>query len=320
MMPDARGSHTPLSTSAVREPSLKREQDNDFVEELTRELEAEVRDYRRRRFFRFVRRLVRTAIILGIVFAVIGQNWGPFVWFMIVLGGTEAADRKAARRRHVARLLRRTRDPRAVNVLALAVLSRDPATQAVARQALEEILPTLKASDARYITPEGFKALTGLLRLDHIRDYRLVMATLEALKQVGTPACIPAVERLRRTPPAVRLMLYITDSLHYLKPRLKIEEIRKSAEECLEILRMREKHERDRATLLRPADRPPDDMLLRPVQTSRPQDDITLVRPVEGDASIDNARHAADEEIRAVLHRDGEQHALRNGGPREGEQ
>ena len=272
------------------------ESDAAFVERLTEELTEEIRQYRRWRFRQRIRRLIRLMVIGAIVYSFFKWNWGTFVWFMVIAGGSEMTDRRASRRRQAATLLARTQDPRAVNVLAHALISNDPATRAVASKALLRILPTLKASDSRYITPEGLRTLTSLLRANRFAQYDLVLAILEALKQVGTPACIPAVERLLSVPYSVRLIVALADRWHYAAPRRKVEQVQEAARECLEILRLREKEERDRATLLRPAERPPDETLLRPVEARRPMDDLTLVRPVgaDGDGQTEGSAAVKD--------------------------
>lgn len=255
------------------------------VERLSRQLEEDIRQYRRLRIRRILRRLFLALILFAIIGAVTSGSWGPSIFLMIVFGGSEATDAHARSRRRTAELLARTRDPRAVNGLALA-LARDPASRAVASRGLQEILPTLKASDAKHITPEGLKALLSALRIGVGSDFRLMLAVLEALKQVGTPACIPAVQSLLVAPYSVRVLIHYADKWHIHGPGQMIRRLQESAAECLEVLRIREKEERDRSTLLRPAERPDheDMLLLRPAGGARPLDDATLVTPAEPDA------------------------------------
>lgn len=296
-MPDVWWSDRPEEEDVRRRSTTigSSESDAAFVERLSQELTEEIRQYRRWRFRQRIRRLIRLLIIGAIIFSFFERNWGTFVWFMVIFGGTEVTDRRASRRRQAATLLAKTRDPRAVNVLAVAVTSNDPATRAVAAEALRRILPTLKASDSRYISPEGLRALTSLLRGDPFSRYDLVLAILDALKQIGTPACIPAVQRLLSVPYPMRLFVKLADRWHYSAPHRQLEQMQQSARECLEILREREKEERDRATLLRPAERPPDETLLRPVEGRRPTDDLTLLRPV----GSEDDNEGADAELAA---------------------
>ena len=263
--------------------------DASAIEQLSQELEREIRQYRRWRFGRRLRQLFRIVIIAALVFTVLHGSWGPFMWLVLIFGGSEMTDAHSAQRRRTAGLLAESRDPRAVNVLAMARLSNDPATRTVATEGLMRILPTLKASDAKYITPQGMKALAGMLRPGRIRDIKFMLVVLDALKQVGTPDCIPAVERLLETPHAVRLLIDITDRWSYPVVGRNISRLQASAAECLQVLRLREKEEHDRSTLLRPAERPADEdqILLRPAMGGRPTDDITLVRPADGPQDVD---------------------------------
>lgn len=272
---------------------------DDFVERLTAELEEEIREYRRWRFRKHIRGLVRLALLLLLLNAALARQWGGFVWFLIFFGGTEVHDRRASRRRRVAGLLARTRDPRAVDVLARAHSSGDPATQTVAAEALKEMLPSLKASDARHISPEGLQALCKLLNMQKVHDPELILAVLEALKQVGTPQCIPAVQRVITTPYSTRLVIRVTESLGFYQLGATVRRIQDAALECLAVLQERERLERDRTTLLRPAERPDDsETLLRPASGAPSGDEWALVRPADPEG--DPARDAAEAELRAL--------------------
>ncbi len=276
------------------EPARASETDAAAIERLTSELEQEIREYRRWRWRRRLRQLIRMLFLAAIFAAFLHRQWGAFMWMMILFGGSEVRDPRANQRRRTAGLVARMRDPRVVNVLAMARASNDPATRTVATEGLIEILPTLKASDARFITNDGMRALTAILNPSRVSDIKLMLAVLDALKQVGSPACIPAVERLLTMPLPVRQLVRITDRWYYPRLGENVRRLQIAAAECLEILRVREKQERDRNTLLRPAERPADEdmTLLRPASGAPQPDDITLVRPASDPENADGLETA----------------------------
>jgi len=232
-----------------------------LIENLSRQLADDIRAYRRWLWRRRLGRIVRLGLIAGLIMTVFHRNWHGFWWLFLIFGGSKVTDARADRRKRTAGLLARTRDPRAVNVLAVAHRSGDPATRAVAAKALAEVLPMLKASDAERITPEGMRALIAILNIRGtgvagLIDMGLILAVLDALKQVGDARAIPAVERLIAMPYFINVIVRISERWHYRAIGDSVRRVRSSAEECLEVLRVRAKLERDRNTLLRPAERP----------------------------------------------------------------
>lgn len=269
-----------------RKPPVYRQshvEDAAVVERLSAQLADDIKAYRRWRWRTGFGRLLRFAVIIALILTVFSRLWSNAWWLFLVFGGSKLTDTRADRRRRTAGMLAQTRDPRAVNVLAIAHRSGDPATRTVASEGLQALLPSLKASDASLITPDGMKALLALLSPRKLTNLKLVHAALDALKQVGDARAIPAVQKLVTMPYAVNLLVRITDRWHYAPLGARIRQIQREADECLAILRSREKQEKDRNMLLRPAERPPDEenLLLRPAMGARPQDDLSLVRPAE---------------------------------------
>jgi len=269
-----------------------------LIENLSRQLADDIRAYRRWLWRRRLGRIVRIGLIAGLIMTVFHRNWHGFWWLFLIFGGSKVTDARADRRKRTAGLLARTRDPRAVNVLAVAHRSGDPATRAVAAKALAEVLPMLKASDAERITPEGMRALIAILNIRGtgvagLIDMGLILAVLDALKQVGDARAIPAVERLIAMPYFINVIVRISERWHYRAIGDSVRRVRSSAEECLEVLRVRAKLERDRNTLLRPAERSDGEerVLLRPAMGVPLGQDLTLVRPAYPDGP------ASEEEV-----------------------
>jgi hypothetical protein len=312
------------------EPASEQPSDAALVENLSRQLAEDIRAYRRWRWRRRFGRLLRLGLIAGLIMTVFHRNWSGFWWLFLIFGGSKVTDARAERRKRTAGLLARTRDPRAVNVLALAHRSGDPATRAVAAKALLDVLPMLKASDAERITPDGMRALVAILSVRGLQmtglvDTGLIMAVLEALKQVGDARAIPAVERLIAMPRHINTLVRLADRWHYPPLGDSVRKVRTAAEECLEVLRARAQLEKDRNTLLRPAERPDDEerILLRPAWGVPTGDDLTLVRPVwqddqsDTDAMIPATVIGANERPtgQARSAEDGKVQTVRDGGP-----
>jgi hypothetical protein len=199
------------------------------------------------------------------------------MWFLF--GGGAAADiiGGSDSRRDLAASLGRARDPRAVSALALAARDGDEDTSRVASAGLEEILPTLKASDAPYISPEGMDALIALVKRGNLR---LGLSILAAFKQVGDSRALPVVEELAKEKNEVGAIL--TGEL--ARPSVFWQSLQEGARECLPYLRALVEEEKARTTLLRAAQATDTGVsLLRPANGVVDSDEQVLLRAVEVD-------------------------------------
>ena len=92
-------------------------------------------------------------------------------------------------------------DVRGVGTLAEALEWPDASTQRVAAAALTRLLPRMAASDGTLLNSRQRAILYNILRKRNVRSQEpLIRAILEALKQIGDHAAIPAVERLTDLP------------------------------------------------------------------------------------------------------------------------
>lgn len=196
------------------------------VEYIIAELRAEIKAVRLARRRRTVR---VTLLTLGVAMLLFTQGWRlmNFWWLIFPMGGFWNIDR--SRQREFIQKLREAWDPRAVGVLAILAQDRDSELNYYAQQALLNLLPRVRASDAAYIDAEGMAALIELLRVDYDA---LRLALLPALEQIGDERAIPMVMGVR-------------DS-----PRVRLE-VRQAAAECLPALENRVRLARESATLLR---------------------------------------------------------------------
>ena len=100
-----------------------------------------------------------------------------------------------------AKNLAKMNDVRGVGTLTEALEWPDASTQRVAAAALTRLLPNLTASDGTLLNAKQRGILYNILRKRNVRSQELLIkAILEALKQVGDHAAIPAVERLMDLP------------------------------------------------------------------------------------------------------------------------
>jgi len=248
----------------------------------TEALEAEIARYRRWRRTRWVGRLKRAALIAAVIYLVFGQRWGTFWWLWLVFGGgAAAADAAASSRRKAARELARFDDPRAVNALAVAWQDGDSATRQVAAEALERLLPQLRASDAPLISEAGMSGLLSILSYRNVSP-PLWLAVLRALEQVGDARAIPAVKRVVSLPVPASVALRVARAFDPAGVERLIEEIQSAARETLAALEERAELERQRNLLLRPAQASvEEDRLLRPASGASESPAEQLLRPGE---------------------------------------
>jgi len=130
---------------------------------------------------------------------------------------------------------------------------------------LTRLLPRLTAADSGLLNAFQRAALYKELAADSVvTNMDLAIAIIHALEHIADEKAVTAVERI-----AVNLRLY---------PRL-----RQTAIDCLPAIRRRAELARAASTLLRPAEAPADDRLLRPASGPGNTDEALLLRPVGGD-------------------------------------
>jgi hypothetical protein len=167
--------------------------------------------------------------------------------------------------RELMRRLAEFDDVAGVGALAETLEWPDRRVQDMAARALVRLLPKLRASDGRLLSPAQRGCLYRMLSMRHIgRDGALALAILEALQQVGDKAAIPYVERLARSTA--------------LTPTQR--KVRQAAEECLPYLRISADNQQASQSLLRASaqENVPADALLRPVFTVVSQEPEELLR------------------------------------------
>jgi HEAT repeat protein len=160
-------------------------------------------------------------------------------------------------------------DVAGVGALAETLEWPDRRVQDMAARALVRLLPRLRASDARLLSPTQRGCLYRVLSMRHVgRDSTLVLAILQALQQVGDEAAIPYVQRLAR-------------STTFGPTQRKV---RQAAEECLPYLRNSADMQRASQTLLRASaqENVASDALLRPAYTNTTTEPAEMVRALSG--------------------------------------
>ncbi|MCW3053038.1 MAG: hypothetical protein JWN14_2208 [Chthonomonadales bacterium] len=213
------------------------------VETMIAQLREEIETARRARRAKQIR-IILFLLSATAFFAMQGVHLFWFLWLFFPL--SSAWDKERSTSRKTIQRLSETWDPRAIGVMAVVAQERDVELSHLAQQALINLLPRVRASDADFVDAEGMKALIDLLREDYDE---LRLALLKALEQIGDERAISMVMDLR-------------DS-----PRVNLD-VRQAAAECLPALENRGRLARESATLLRassalnPADAPT--VLLRP--------------------------------------------------------
>ncbi len=149
-------------------------------------------------------------------------------------------------------------------------------------------LPLLTYNEVQMWTYEQRAALLSVLELP-LRDYRLALAALKALEQVGDESALPVAQKLadmQRELPLLR-----EDVLKLFRPNLNMlaMEVKQEAKQCLPYLTGRANEQRLARTLLRGSTAtiiPSADILLRPATgeaDTLPSEQ--LLRPVEEEES-----------------------------------
>jgi hypothetical protein len=243
------------------------------VEQMIEQLREEIRLARRERRGQQIRAFLLVLGALAIFFAQ-GSHVFMFWWLVFPLSGFWAADR--SRGHATVQRLSEAWDPRAVGVLAVVAQERDVQLSHQAQQALINLLPRVRASDAAFIDAEGMQALIELLREDYDA---LRLALLQGLEQIGDERAISMVTDLR-------------DS-----PRVNLN-VRQAAAECLPALLNRGRLARESATLLRASSALNADqaagVLLRPA-VGAPLATDHLLRPAENRSNLPSTSVEATE-------------------------
>jgi hypothetical protein len=205
---------------------------------------------------------------------------GEFWWVYMLFGGGATARAASGKAYQATWELSELKDPRAVNVLAVAAISADKDTRDVASDGLMRVLPMVKVSDAELITDQGMEAMIALLGTGKTA---LLTVILKSFEQVGDERAIPAVERLANAliPPGDAYALSRAQWSTWLRgTNAEREQVRDAAKECLPYLQARAEQKRSSSTLLRAAQEPEevDQNLLRPA-TSGETPVEQLLRP-----------------------------------------
>ncbi|HLH79278.1 MAG TPA: hypothetical protein VKV29_03245 [Chthonomonas sp.] len=157
------------------------------------------------------------------------------------------------------------RDVRVVGPLLSLWGVSSPRTRGAIEEALIELLPQMRASDAVLLNDEQRAQLYAILRDTNRRRVPLQLAILEALGRIGDAHAVPVVERLSET------------------PLRRQRALREAAQRCLPQLRERVLQLQQSSTLLRPsANRAKEkEVLLRTSDSTLPTPADQLVRPVD---------------------------------------
>lgn len=229
------------------------------VEETMARLEREIEKAKQQRQWRLFGGVALFVMLLVLLKGEMVKLW----WLFITIFGAGAAEAAVSTRREAAAALKTAGDPRAVGVLAVALQDGDAMVQRVAREALQSLLPRVRASDAAFITTAQMEALLAM-GTRNAKNVPLLLALLKGLEQIGDGRALPLLRELQSDfrPP-----------------------VREQAEVCLSFVEARARRARESATLLRASSAETavkSDQLLRPA-TAAPMEtpQTQLLRPVE---------------------------------------
>jgi hypothetical protein len=232
------------------------------VDAMMTQLLRETREIRNRKRRHIASRVALATAIILLAFETSGHIFFNY-WWVFLGGGALAADERVSKRREAVQALYTAGEPRAVGVLAIALRDGDYTVQRVAEQALRDLLPRVRASDAAYIDREQMAAL---LTLAEHGNAHMQTVLLRALEQIGDERAIPAVESL---------VAYGATTA-----------VRRLASECLPYLTERVRLAREQSTLLRgsasPALAAASAQLLRPASGKETTPAEQLLRPTQG--------------------------------------
>lgn len=137
----------------------------------------------------------------------------------------------------------------------------------VVLDALTRLLPKMRASDVRLLTPGQRASLYATMKSKPEANPEFLIVLLKALEQIGDDAAIPHVERLAHIKPGGD----------------KTDRVREAALACLPTIQERVRHLHEESVLLRPAG--VGDELLRPVSAAAEVRPELLLRPTQPNES-----------------------------------
>lgn len=189
--------------------------------------------------------------------------------FSGLTGGLASLAAFSQAQKNAASWLSRFDDVRTVGPLLQALEFQDKGIRQVAVERLVVLLPRLQASHANLLNVDDRAALRQVLRHGlYAKETPLVIAALQAIRQVGDEKMLPLVEKLV--------------DMHVSKTGQ--DRVRDAAIETLPYLRELVGRQHEAQTLLRAATDPgnPAETLVRPAQGAPTMDPSLLVRPVGG--------------------------------------
>lgn len=208
--------------------------------------------------------MVAWGLLLGLlqdVFHLRHLGGGSGVFGMVAMG-IGAACAATPLQRRLAVLIADLDDVRVVGALTDALDRQDVSSRKAAVGALKRLLPGLAPEHSALLTTEQRKRLGTMLAGV---DADLASATLRGLVRIGDTSCYDRAARLAEGKGLAK----------------KHADLMLAAQAALPELEALREKERQAATLLRPADAPPDATLLRPADGAPHGDDATLLRPAE---------------------------------------
>lgn len=259
-------------------PTLTRSSDEAFIAAFEDSMEADFRSYRGA----ILRACQRAALFLAwflivatlasplpyVVVAAIGNV--AFIALLKVVWSFIATDSGWRGRKTAYARLASVSDPRLVGVLVRYSRSSSRPLREAARTALLHALPNVTAAHAWLIVSVTQSHLTWLL--GNAPDARLVLAALGALERAGGADCVDPIRRISHSPETP------------LGPSRSPEDyvhIRERAASCLVSIEQRLAADHRISTLLRPADSPSEEPLVRPASAAPVEETAQLVRPVD---------------------------------------
>jgi hypothetical protein len=201
-----------------------------------------------------------------------GEVAGFLLWLPAILASISipiTATYTRRRQRRAIKRLANLNDVRAIGPLADVLSFTDAESRAIARDALVEILPRLKATDSSRLDTQRRSNLGIVLKG---QDIPLMMALLKAYQQIGDERDLPFVERL------------LEDVSRGGNPGRAypsaVPQILQAVLDCLPFIEARTQYKQARQTLLRASGQPPEtpNELLRPTVASKATDPQQLLR------------------------------------------
>lgn len=164
------------------------------------------------------------------------------------------------------------RDVRVVGPLLSLWGVSSPRTRGAIEEALIELLPQMKASDAALLNDEQRAQLYAILRDTSRRRVPLQLAILEALGRIGDAHAVPVVERLSETP--LRRQRALREAAQRCLPQLRERVLQ--LQQSSTLLRLSANRAKEKEVLLRTSDstlQTPAEQLVRPVDAKEISDE-----------------------------------------------